>query len=228
MSKEKKIVYSIALKMTPAMQRYPSLFCLLIFLLISCNKEDQLAIAALDREEAAHHFLLNTPSLILFGSLTIDHETERVHGWVVDKHAQLRSVDLEGLDALVNLAPSNALESGKLYSSSAIVSQIDQVQLAKHYKFSLRQTPDAVHFEKVPTMTTSSVIVSFQPISSTYSPALNECTGDMTDSENHMNGFQYNRKVWSAHGHYNLTTGHAEGMEIVDWMQGLVREVESE
>ena len=204
----------------------PLLLLLTALIYSSCQKDDHALGTSLNRAEAAKQFLANTPSLILFGSLLMHHETGTVTGWVIDKDAQLRSVEVNDLENLLALSPANALESSKLYRHSSVVKEIDQLALAENYKVALLQTPNNETSARDMTQGQTSVIISFQPISSTYSPALNDCNNAMVAVAGHMNGFQYNRKVWSANGRINQVTNLDKGLEIVQWMNDLVAAAE--
>ena len=202
--------------------------CLLGVLLIitpSCSDQDQNQLVELDPELAARTFLSNSPSLVLFTSLTLHHEAKTISGYVVDKHAQVRHIDIDGIEDLLNFSPANALEANRLYYESKVIAEVDVIALATHYRMALSKQPNANMAPADLDQSTTQLVASYQSIATDAGWSSEGCGGQ--DIAGHQNGFRYNRKIWSAQGQLNQVTDIEQGKAALTWIEEVIRAVGS-
>jgi len=107
------------------------LLCLLVF--ISCEKE---AVTPVVKEiDHTLLYLNNLDTDVLFASVHMNHETENLTGWIIDKKGDVRSIQHNQLIAIENSIVSvDPIES--LYQNSEIVKSLDTDELVNMHKLS--------------------------------------------------------------------------------------------
>ena len=107
--------------------------------LVACEQDEVLrdidALAEPTEEDMAAAYLSQTRSLVLFAALKVEHEENKMTGYIIDKYAKLRSVDLHnGITSSMGKANASDAMLRKLHEYSTVVEELPKIELADAYR----------------------------------------------------------------------------------------------
>lgn len=198
---------------------YVTAFALICF---SCAKE-QVAPKEIapDTQKIAEDFLVTTPVILLFASLEIDHKSNMINGFVIDKMGDLRSLKLaknhyvEFRDGYIS---DHAMRD--LRDQSKVVKRLSAEELANFYKKSstVKLTPELAMSDEEARYT--SVQLKFQR---NFDHSLPASCGP----GNYDHGPTAYQVTLTAKGKYDFTNSATVTEEVSDWLIAYDAEAEN-
>lgn len=142
------------------------LFSLLaLFLFANCEQEQALnvEIAEPSEEQLAKNYLIKASHLVLFAALEVDHETYGMKGYLIDKHTNLRAIEVK--NGIYHKFENEYMSDDvmrKLHNESSVVEQLDPIVLAEMLRKSYRLAEGEVAEVTNEALETSKVYFSFE------------------------------------------------------------------
>ena len=187
-----------------------------VFLLFTaCEKEAIQSTpeeaVVLDEMQQASRYLNANATDLPFAVLEINHETNHVKGFFIDKTANLRQIEVAdapylGLDQLT----LDNYFMGRLHGTSKIVAEISPVEVAAQLKSTVRLLPHD-NFTSTEATTSKIFLLLRENMDGTSHR-------DCVDSENSLTG-SANKVVLAASGQVNYKATSAEEKALVTWLQ---------
>lgn len=192
------------------------LFSLLAF--ISCEKETVTPVV----KDIDHSlmYLNNVDTDVLFASVQLNHELDKLSGWIIDKKGNVRSIQHDQLinidQEIISIAP---IES--LYVNSEIVKSLDTDELVNMHKLSRSQIiPNDM--ETIQNESTTSAYISYHI--HTRAEDSDECSDCSDHESDKKTETTYSQFVLHASGHFN-TPSDDRAQLVQDYLNSIEEEL---
>ena len=194
-------------------------FGMVLILSYGCQKEyqDSNELEQLSETELAKRYLnRSSTSLMPFGVLEINHETQRIDGFFLDKAANVREIAMDNAHFL-DMDNSLLSEYGMdhLYENSKSIASVSPLALADYVKKSL-----SADLYSVPSIAENGGDVSkfyFAFPRNLETEQHQECEGTSV----FVQTVTYDKVVLSATGRFNYDASSEMELELVNWLQAL-------
>lgn len=190
----------------------------LVLLVVSCAKE---SIAPTEEApsqlKVAQDYLLKSPSVLLFANLELNHETNRINGFVIDKKGEVYNIfnmHRHGVDLSSGHISDHVMRQILDHGEKDAQTDLSPIELVNYAKKigSLKKTNDLE--ESVANAKTTSTLISFQRDFSHEMPA--SCGPGAYD-----HGPSHHKIVITAKGKYDFDNSSAAGPVLTDWLSNL-------
>lgn len=205
------------------LSNFLSLF--VVFLLMTaCEKEsiqtnfEQASV--LTESEQATVFLKQLTATLPLASLKINHQTNQVTGFFIDKEANLRSINVEDAPYLsMDEITLNRYFMEQLHLKSKIVEAIEPIEVASHLKVAKALTV-RTDFTVKEEETTSEIFVFFRE-----NLQGNNHNRDCVGGNRHSIEGTFNKILIGGNGKINYDLKTEKEKALVDWMKSMEKMV---
>ncbi len=185
--------------------------CCLLF--TACQQDESLHDVVVEPTELelAESYLIQERSLILFAALKVDYDRYEVTGYIVDKFATIREVNMQGntiKDFGRDIISDEVLR--KLYAHSTEIEDLSKLDVADMARAAKSLVEDDLATEDVDVLS-SRLYLAFEFDSQIQSTA--DCVS--------ASGLLYAQQLIDAQGRFSGSNSHALGTDILTWLQGL-------
>ncbi|MEM8528326.1 MAG: hypothetical protein AAGG68_27030 [Bacteroidota bacterium] len=159
---------------------------LILTLFANCEKEEALTneFTPLSEEQKATNFLIRAKHTILFAALEMNHEEGSVNGFIIDKNANLRSLEMDkGMSHKFDQQLMPEYTMLQLHERSTYVEALDPIEVADMLKKAYTLSNESVAEKTEESSTTSQLYYSFKVNDS-------EPNGDCEGEEHHQTYYQ--------------------------------------
>ncbi|MEM6700107.1 MAG: hypothetical protein AAF806_23425 [Bacteroidota bacterium] len=193
-------------------------FSLLALLLFSnCEQEQALTGTIIEpsEEQIAQNYLMRASHLVLFVALEVDHESYGMKGYLIDKHANLRTIDVK--NGIYHKFENEYMSDDvmrKLYDKSEAVEKLDPIILADMLKKSYRLVEGELAAVNNGEIKTSKVYFSFER-NNNHEPE-GSCGPGSYD-----HGPTFLQTLIAANGRLNGQNSDEEVTDLLNWLKSL-------
>jgi len=205
---------------TPIMKKIFTPAYLLIatlFLLVTACEKEQISTNAtveLSKEELAENYLADSRTKITFAVLEMDHTTQNVSGFVMDKQSNIRAISLEEATYLnLDIVSMSSYYTDKMFEESEVVERVNVETMAENVKQSRTLEGQKSYEADASAGMTSKIYVAFKP--NNLSTSHDDC--EDTDSWGTADTF-VDKIVLSARGQYHYEPTAATEIALVEWL----------
>lgn len=194
------------------------LACLTLLFLFSCAKENLAPAEETPNDlEIAKEYLSKYQSVLLFANLELNHETNRVSGFVIDKRGDLFAFADKpnpGIDPSIGFISDQLMRDILSYGDKASKVSLPVVEVADNVKraFKLSKTNNLT--ADAPETATTSLLLHFQRNVTHAAPET--CGPGQYDQ-----GPSHHQNFVSLRGRYHFDNNFNVGPELVEWLGNL-------
>lgn len=193
-------------------------FVVVLLLLIACEKEaiqtNAQEVKVLTDSEKAAVYLKTLRTPLPFASLQIDHNTNQVNGFFIDKEAGLRKIEIEDAPYLTmdEITLDNYFME-QIHLKSKLVSSLDPKEVV-NYLEETRTLQVQTDFTIEATETTSNIMVFFSENSQG-----NNHNRDCVGGNRHSIEGTYDKILLAGNGQINYQANSTAEKILVDWLK---------
>ncbi len=185
--------------------------CLLCF--TACQQDELLndvAVVEPTELELASSYLAQERSLILFAALQVDHENNEVSGYIIDKFATIREVNLEQSKTVEDLGRDIISDKvlRELHEYSTEVGELSKIELANMARAAKGLSEQDRASENADNAS-SRLYLAFE-----FNAIPEEC-----DCSSSSDGVLYSQLMIHAQGHLNGENSKPVAADILTWLQ---------
>ncbi len=195
-----------------------------LLLMTACEKEsiqtDFEEVSVLTESEQATVFLKQLTATLPLASLQIDHKTNQVSGFFIDKEANLRTINVEdapylGMDEIT----LDRYFMEQIHLKSKIVEALEPTEVVNHLKVAMDLTV-STDFTVEESETTSEIFVFFR-----QNLQGNNHNRDCVGGNRHAIDGTFNKILIAGSGKINFELQTEKEKSLVDWMKSMKKMV---